>query len=461
MDPLGEHNKVVSEHNGVLCIAEGATDPAPQADGSTVRLYEVTPGTLNGVLASAEAALAARPDRDTCGLTVNKLAAFMLSIGFREVQAEGSVGPARSRSPMTLSRRDVGKDARPRNPDGTFSETKTAFEERWDGYEDNAEMYLYSDDQRLAGPPRAFFHPGVGLWQLDDAGGTNSWVLLNHGERANTGTGPDGTGNDDSGGGVVAKLFGGAYCGGSTSDQGENVRIAQASQWAACGHASYQQYRMDLRAWNQLSEEDKTNTPRPEFTNNCFERTYPAIYIDDSRDLNVTIAQDLDRYSASGGVIDHSCRWEVGSADGVSVPPFPCHFYDTEHPEGWIDASSPATTERPDTDGSLGSSPLAAAFLAFTHDAKRFAVFPDKILDASSRTDDAIDSTRYKAVPQAANARRQADTWSTASYGGAVLQVQICDDSDWVTAANSGSCRWVSVSDGRFAQLIWADSDDD
>ena len=79
----GGPSLTLSPHNDVLCIRAGATDPAP-----AVVEYEVTPGTLNGIRASATAAAAAaRADYPTCGITANRLAAFMLSIGFRDVQA--------------------------------------------------------------------------------------------------------------------------------------------------------------------------------------------------------------------------------------------------------------------------------------------------------------------------------------------------------------------------------------
>ena len=315
---------------------------------------------------------------------------------------------------MALSRRDVGRDGRITDADGNFTETIAQFHARWDGYERDRMMHLYSDDRRLEGPARAFFHPGVGLWQLDDAGGTQPWVKLNHGQRADTGLGRDGLHDSedmDSGGEVVAKLLAGKYCE-TPGGIGEVEKFMK--HWHACKPAR------------------------------CID-VYNNIYLDNSDDLYVTTGQDEGLYSTTGGAGLHQCRW----SDTPSADPIPCAFYDTENPQGWTDTAIPATTARPPDTGGLGSNPYALPFIAFTHDDMRFAVFPDRILYPSA---DSIDSTRYKAVPEAKNARRQANTWTTGAHGGAVLQVHVCDEPEWVISGE-GRCDWLDAGDARFASL--------
>lgn len=116
------------------------------------------------------------------------------------------------------------------------------------------------------------------------------------------------------------------------------------------------------------------------------------IYLDASNDLYVTTSQDGGLYSSTGGGAgQHQCRWSDGSPTDV----IPCVFYDTKNPQGWTDTAIPTTTARPPDSGGLGSSPYALSFIAFTDEAKRFAVFPDRILYPSA---DSTDDTPYKAV---------------------------------------------------------------
>ena len=330
---------------------------------------------------------------------------------------------------MALSRTDLGK------PERRSGETDEQLAMRW---------HLYSDDRRTQGPPRAFFNPGVGLWQFDDAGGPMAaWVPLNHGERADTGVGAqDDQGRNatvgDTGGEILARMLAGGYCGGATDEAMiDGARDTQASQWYACGKKAYD-------GWN------RQGSARDAYTNNCYDTAFTEMYLPSSDDLYVTIAQDEGRYSTTGGAIRHSCRW----SDDPTADPIKCFLYDTGHPEGWIDAYAADVT------GTV-SSPLAGPFVAFTDDAKRFAVFPDKVLDALSGIDDMVDSTRYKAVPQTEDARDVDGTWSTSAYSGAVLQMRVCEEAEWVKAAGSDRlCDWVSVSEARIARLVGLVSDE-
>ncbi|HEY5155269.1 MAG TPA: hypothetical protein VIJ47_11080 [Acidimicrobiales bacterium] len=92
---------------------------------------------------------AAQYQPTACGLTVNQLAAIMLAPTYPETGASGSAAP----SPMTLS--------------------------RWD-----TQSGLYAFGDKATTYPRAFWHPGVGAWAFDSAGGWN----LTAAEAMNTST---------------------------------------------------------------------------------------------------------------------------------------------------------------------------------------------------------------------------------------------------------------------------------
>ncbi|WP_419554148.1 hypothetical protein [Candidatus Poriferisodalis sp.] len=417
-DPLSEHNKVTSTRNGVLCVTQGLSDPAPAVDR-----YEVTPGTLNGIRASAAAVIAARSDRLQCGLTTNKLAAFMLSIGYREIphRANGRIAVSPARSPMTLGRAD------------SYTNRFLSQERR------DENRRLYSNNDPADGPARAFFHAGVGWWQIDDF---SEWGTLNHGQRADTGTGPlDDDGDDadfgDTAGEAMAKLFSDEYCEGADDEQGvRRVGVKMRNKWGACG------------------------------TGLCISEQYEELYLDGTDDLYVTIGQDEGRYSTSGGVSAHRCRWDDGDADGSLPLSFDCFLYDTSRPEGRMHDLNPTGDVPPNRSGTE-QSPLAAPFMSFTSSltgaAQRFAVFPGPVLWLVSDGADPVDSTRMKAVPVGGRARKVDDDWPTMTFhrtiGGDTveftLQVWLCDDAGWVRAeASPSSCKWVSVNAEDFAVLV-------
>lgn len=102
-------------------VAFAAPAPAARPVGSQ---------PLQDVVAAADAAA-----RSDCGLTGPRVAAMMLSVVYHETGAIGSVAP----SPMTLSRFDV-----------------------------NAGLFAFNDPNTAY--RRAYFNPGVGMWQFDSAG---------------------------------------------------------------------------------------------------------------------------------------------------------------------------------------------------------------------------------------------------------------------------------------------------
>ena len=372
----------------------------------------------------------------------------MLSIGYHEISS-GKAGRA-APSPMTLSRYD------------TFALRK---DNRFN-YVNDADLYLKTKAEVEKGlrdeavwdePRRAYFHPGVGWWQLDDAGKGTSWLPLNHGQRADTGLGLNAkfdSRNPDSGGEVIASLHASTYCNASSGSRGESIRWLQASQWGGCGYASWRMHR-----------DDPMN--HPDYTNDCYSITTPGLWVPygSSRDdLNVTTSHNAGHYSTDGGVTERSCRW-VRSAAEQSEPTseYGCYWYDTTRPEGDAGVSNPwGYSPEP-------RSPLAAPFVAFTQDSKRFTVFPGPVMTALKPADHATAGgfqTWVKAVPHDVGVRVAGKgLWSTAGYvspmgpDGAshrlVLQVQVCDGADWVVSYEAdGSCRWFGVNDVAFARRM-------
>ena len=397
-----------SPHNSVLCIKTGASDPAPGVSSGpwgTDYHYEVTPGALNGILESAHAAVAARPDVATCGLTPTKLASYLLSIGHHEIR-------------KTQANAQGKQIFQPRTPARSASALSRA---------DTSSSRMYSDGVRSSAPKRAFFHPGVGWWQIDDAG---SWPYLNHGQRSNTGLGPE----DDkvaSGGEAIAAHLAGLFCAGD----GRRVKdeaikhLFQGNTWYGCK------------------------------TGGCHANS-GFIHLDNSDDLYVTISKENSGdYSASGGVTTHRCRWNIAR----TAAPFPCFFHDPTvggH-EGWLSDWAPKNTAG-------NPSPLAAPFISFAEGPeagkRRFAVFPGRMLEMF---ESGTFPTRYKSVLAGKNVRyKEAQgVWSSASYNRgttaaprlAVLEIEVCEEAEWV-ASDGRRCGWHSVEDDDIADTLGVDS---
>lgn len=136
-------------------------------------------------LADVQSAAAAYQRPSGCNLSTNGLAALMLSPTYPETGAGSSATP----SPMTLSRwdRDIG-------------------------------LYSMSDKSTYV---RAFWHPGIGVWQFDSAG---FWGLTAY-ERMNT----------SSAAPLAASVMGARYCNATKSGlSGSAARASAWGPWVAC-----------------------------------------------------------------------------------------------------------------------------------------------------------------------------------------------------------------------------------
>ena len=135
--------------DGETRLFDGSCSPAGQ------RVYEFTKST---VVLTRDVAIRALEMKTCASLTVNKLAALMLTIPVRELQMS-------SPSPMFLGRSD-NLAARANDENEVLYSRGTREHER-----------------------RAHWHAAVGLWQLDIWGPAKTF---NHAERAHIQTGGDG-----------------------------------------------------------------------------------------------------------------------------------------------------------------------------------------------------------------------------------------------------------------------------
>ena len=186
---------------GTTCqMATLPSIPATALTTSSGAKYYFTKGAVKGVLYAASKAinnrststeLVSQVSCDNTGgtITINQLAAVMLSIPIYEIESPTSANAATS--PMILSRWDNLTQYKQSHA----SERKSL----------NKRLYSHMD---TAGYLRAHWSPGVGLWQLDTL---NTNVLnMNHAERA-----------DITKGGVeVATHLLGGHCSDTAGDEG-------------------------------------------------------------------------------------------------------------------------------------------------------------------------------------------------------------------------------------------------
>ncbi len=176
-------------------------------------MYHVTEGALRGTLDVAQDALdgyvSSCTTRSNDPLTVNRLAAIMLSIPVWEL-AGGNKQIAYS--PMILSRWDTWDEGDPDPAKDKFGHRRLYSHLVYHHYK------------------RAHWNPGVGLWQLDifEHRKYGSATKLNHAERANI----------SQGGQIVADLLRDRYC------QGISVLKRELrSTWVACKEKCYATYQ--------------------------------------------------------------------------------------------------------------------------------------------------------------------------------------------------------------------------
>ncbi|WP_419856042.1 hypothetical protein [Candidatus Poriferisodalis sp.] len=237
---------------------------------------------------------------------------------------------------------------------------------------------LYSSDDHNSAPHRAFWHPGVGMWQIDKLDGGK----FNHAERAST----------EIGGKFVASKLLDEYCG-----TPQNLK-AGVDQKALRGYLA--------RKWNAcLGDSGKEN---------CW-ITLGNMYLAERDDLFVVASYNISDRSTSGGVIRMKCLWFGKMISGQ----FDCHLFDTERPEGYVVDETP-NGQIIGQGSSRNISPYASPFISTTYGGNRFAAFPGSLLPDSLLTP-------IKAVPIGALVRSYSgSTWHSGTFNGNELRVVRC-----------------------------------
>jgi len=248
----------------------GTSDAAAQT-----RRFGAVP--LQDLLAAAQTVSNSMPAG--CTLTPNKLAVLMLVPAWFETVGGSSTATP---SPMTLSRADFGLK--------------------------NIKLYSFGT---YADQARAFFHPGIGLWQIDDSGNIGKKLVAY--ERIDT----------QKTSGEVAKMVANAYC----SKKGTNVvrREAAWKRWFACKGGNFQRCETAYQNHYSYNTETKKDQVRNVVQDpavgrwggmeqrTCGHWTDPCYYI------NPTNAQGHKR-SWTGAALD-------GGPNGQSPSPLALAFY--------------------------------------------------------------------------------------------------------------------------------------
>ena len=270
------------------------------------KVYPVAAGALEGIMKAAQNAL--DTDVHNCAanvparyqLTRNRLVALLLAASTNELVGDGP------HALMNVGRSDwVGLSQR-HKPLYSFNTTA-----------DNV---------------RAFWHAGVGLWQIDDANGSG----LNHAERAHSMTGAA----------RAAYIFLEEYCTGTQSDTNQQ-RI--------------QKLKSSFEPWHDCS---RRQPDLPVVVGiECY-NTFEDIVVGDafppsrlSSDVRLYLRVEDDYADRAGGVRPRKCVW---STEGAA---FDCFLYDMKNAQGeWWNGSLDGDT------ASGGISPVACPFISFTQE---------------------------------------------------------------------------------------------
>jgi len=235
-------------------VAFVATTAQPAAAQMPTRSFGSQP--LDDVIAAANANVAGRSN---CPLTADRLAAMMLAPVYSETGAINS--RSYTPAPMTLS--------------------------RWD-----TQAALYAFGSTTTQYPKAFWHPGVGMWQFDSAGFWNLTTAqaISSNNSAN----------------AAAKVLADRFCASTATDVMDRMRFAW-SPWYACATGA----TVCISIFNEL------------FVNNTFTNVV--------RDPSVT---------RLGGMVARTCR--IGG-----VTELPCHRVDPAAAQGYAAWAIPAAGPTP------------------------------------------------------------------------------------------------------------------
>ncbi|WP_419551639.1 hypothetical protein [Candidatus Poriferisodalis sp.] len=414
--------------------------------------YEVAPALLNGTKRVARQALEVY--RGECGMTAIQLAAWMISIGIREIPV-GAMAVEKAvdldGNPVDEYGNLVDEHGYPLDDEGNrvagqgprmrpvlyeigwnkrYPARSLMTLSRFDYYDPNPQRIparvgrednyrLYPDNDKTWPVTRAFWHPGVGYWQLD------WWPLsMGHAERSDL----------DKGGLEVARRLASSHCGDNSTDKSSFANYLK-SQWKGCKGAE----------------------PNP-----C-KRTYENMYLGPEpfsgiEGLYVTTASNTGHLDSDGGAQplgmgSNGCRW------GSTGDRFDCWLQDTDNPEGYIDCvddnSDPhGCPPGEQLGGTMTKSPLAAPFISFNsgtvNNERRYAVFP------ASFTGDTVTWIKYAPIGTLVRSV-SGNTWTrntkTGEDKGDKLMVLVCS----ADAVNEDQdCSWLDSTHDRFQTLVRA-----
>ncbi|MCY4629490.1 MAG: fibronectin type III domain-containing protein [bacterium] len=316
------------------------------------KLYQVSQAALAGMVQAADEMnhnfqdkCAAIPERYR--LTRNLLVALLVAVQYHEVRQDSDATEPEPASLMYLSR-------------GDFYHTSSPGRQR-NLHLYSLKTYSYGDKYDY---PNAFWHPGVGLWQLDDANKYGS--KLNHVQRAHATTAAAN----------AAEIIHDNYCtraSESPSAPFTGVKIEDKiiahlkwslldSAWWGCSKleglirrpANCYPTLRDIVSISDIDSEyavfSDTRSPRSDSP------YYGRLYLNVDPDLT-------DEYG--GGVTALTCEW-TGARDGQT---FDCDKYDISRANGHVGLSNVSSGTDPHNSLADDSqrSPLAYPFLSFTH----------------------------------------------------------------------------------------------
>lgn len=285
---------------------EGATDGWPVGAEDVERGATTTPVSLApaatpparyfGRGAYAAIVNAARSTSMSCSISQHGRVALMLAPVFKE--SSNATTPSTAPSPMTLSRYDEWS--------GTFGTTNNR----------DANYGLYAFRNPSTTYPRAYWHPGIGIWQYDSAGVGSPFTAS---ERMDAGVV----------GGDVARIVTGRYCAAKAS--GKTDQQARFAAWADWGSPC----NLCEQAFNELML-NKTSS-EPSGTNSGFQ------YL-----------QLVDGIDALGGTQRRTCSINGGGN-------IPCWYVNPANAQG----ASWWTGNPNDGNPTSGMAPLSHPFYVF------------------------------------------------------------------------------------------------
>ncbi len=137
---------------------------------------------------------------------------------------------------------------------------------------------------------------------------------------------------------------------------------------------------------------------------------------------------------ADGGVQDRNCRW------GTTGDAFRCFLYDVALAEGSLDNIDP--------DGAGSRTPLAAAFVSFTHNSMKYAVFPASLTGYSETLIRAVPSrveARLSTLGDLPGTENDGKGWFAGSVNDQYLYWETCTSPDPSTQPQVMTCTWSQL----------------